>query len=93
MKLYRVSFLFHKGIVFKYFKAKTKLILHTEAKSRFILPNNSNNKLREGTHEEHGNCTKKRQKSLGYCLPPTHSKPYLAVFTKNYGKTKEETAF
>lgn len=35
---------------FKCFKAKAKMILHTEAKLRFILSNNLNNKLNEGTH-------------------------------------------
>lgn len=34
---------------FKYFKTKTKQMQETEAKSRFILSNNSNNKLSEGT--------------------------------------------
>lgn len=34
---------------FKYFKTKTKQIWETEAKSRFILSNNSNNKLSKGT--------------------------------------------
>lgn len=44
-------FLFYATVYyFKCFKAKAKTILHTEAKLRFILSNNLNNKLNEGTH-------------------------------------------
>lgn len=68
------------------------MILHAEAKSRFMILNNFNNKLNEGMHW-HVNYTQKRQKWLGHCLPLTNNKPQVAIFTKYYGKTKGGTSF
>lgn len=68
----------------KQFKAKTKMILHTEAKPKFTLLNNFNNMFNEGMLWSMGIAFRK-DKNTSYWQ--------IDVFIKCYGKTKGEPPF